>query len=376
MSSIPAFDPKELEYIEVPGFMGMPMKSFQYPLNKREHGFAMFSRKPWWQGMQAMDAAIFVPRLIPDDIARGMIIENSRFDANTEAGGPDMFGVEWEYIQSVGGSMVRPGKPFLEDIADWEEKLVWPDIDAWDWAGSAALNNGTYLTEEKFPQIWFFSGYFERLISLLEFEGAAMALMDEDSQEYVHSFFNKLTDLYIRIFDKINEYFPLVKSVFFHDDWGSQRAPFFSPALAEEMIVPYMKRLTDHLHSLGFFCEIHSCGANEMLVPCYINAGWDAWAPQLMNDCYSIYDKYGDKLLIATYPQNIPEEIMALPTEKEKGEAFAKLPEEEQRRIAREYVDRCCTAEKPSFYNYYASHWLTPAFREEMYKQSRINYSK
>ena len=374
--SIPAFDPKELEYIEVPGFMGMPTKTFQYPLNKREHGFAMFSRKPWWQGMQAMDAAIFVPRIIPDDIARGMIVENSRFDANTEAGGPDMFGVEWEYIQSVGGSMVRPGKPFLEDISEWEEKLVWPDIDSWDWGGSAKLNNGTYLREDTFPQIWFFSGYFERLISLLEFEGAAMALMDEDSQEYVHSFFNKLTDLYIRIFDKINEYFPLVKCVFFHDDWGSQRAPFFSPALAEEMIVPYMKRLTDHLHTLGFFCEIHSCGSNEMLVPCYINAGWDAWAPQLMNDCYSIYDKYGDKILIATFPQNIPEEIMALPTDQEKGAAFAALPEEEQRRIAREYVDRCCQAGKPSFYNYYASHWLTPAFREEMYKQSRINYSK
>jgi hypothetical protein len=26
-----------------------------------------------------------------------------------------MFGIEWEYVPQVGGSMVRPGKPFVED---------------------------------------------------------------------------------------------------------------------------------------------------------------------------------------------------------------------------------------------------------------------
>ena len=95
-----------------------------------------------------------------------------------------------------------------------------------------------------------------------------------------------------------------------------------------------------------------------------------------MNDCYKIYDLYGDQLLIATFPMNIPAEVMAQPTDAEKGAAFAKLPEEEQRRIAREYVDRVCQPGKPSFYNFYAAHFLTPAFREEMYKQSRMNYSK
>ena len=95
-----------------------------------------------------------------------------------------------------------------------------------------------------------------------------------------------------------------------------------------------------------------------------------------MNDSYKIYDDFGDKILIATFPQNIPEEIMKLPTTDEQGAAFAKLPEEEQRRIAREYADRVCVHGKPSFYNFYAAHWLTPDFREELYKESRINYSK
>ncbi|MBR4703773.1 MAG: hypothetical protein IKO91_08005, partial [Oscillospiraceae bacterium] len=87
------------------------------------------------------------------------------------------------------------------------------------------------------------------------------------------------------------------------------------------------------------------------------------------------YDDFGDKILIATFPQNIPEDIMALATTEEKQAAFAKLPEEQQRQIARDYVNRVCKHGKPSFYNFYAAHWLTPAFREEMYKQSRMNYS-
>jgi len=373
---IPKLDPKELEYKEIPGFGGRTMKVLNYPLNKHDHGVAMFSRKPWWQGTQATDATIFTPRIIPDNVARGFVFEGAPFNAVEEGGGKDMFGVEWEYIKTVGGSMVRPGHPFLEDISEWREKVVWPDIESWDWAGSAALNNDKYLKKENFNQIWFQTGFYERLIALMEFEGAIMALADEDSQDDVAAFFDKLTDLYIRIFDKIVETYPNVNAVFFHDDWGSQKETFFSPALAEKMIVPYMRRLTDHLHSKGIFCELHSCGNNLKQVPNYIKAGWDAWAPQLMNDCYKIYDLYGDQILIATFPMNMPEEVMAQPTDAAKGAAFAALPEEEQRRIAREYVDRVCQPGKASFYNFYAAHFLTPAFRDEMYKQSRMNYSK
>ena len=373
---VPKLDPKELEYIETPGFMGRMTKSLNYPLNKHDHGVATFSREPWWQMYQATDAQIFTPSVIPDNVARGFVFEAKPFNANEQGGGPDMFGVEWEYIKSVGGSMVRPGNPFMEDISEWREKIVWPDLDSWDWEGSAAINNGKFLKKENFNQMWFQTGFYERLIAFMEFEGAIMALFDEESQPEVHAFFDKLTDFYIELFKHVLKYFPDVNAVFFHDDWGSQKETFFSPSIAEEMIVPYMRRLTDFLHANGIFCELHSCGNNYKQVPNYIKAGWDAWAPQLMNDSYKIYDDFGDKILIATFPQNIPEEIMKLATTDEQGAAFAKLPEEEQRRIAREYADRVCVHGKPSFYNFYAAHWLTPAFREELYKESRINYSK
>ena len=364
---IKKFNPKELEQRAVPGTQ---FKEFSYPISKYEALKSTFERRPWWQMTQAVDARMFTPSIIPDNVARALL-----WEANGEDGprkfadheiNVDMFGIEWEYIAQVGGSMVRPGAAFMEDIEEWYDKVVWPDITTWDWEGSAKKNNGTHLTHEMLTQMWFQTGYFERLISLLEFENALMAIFDEDSQKHVHKFFDKLTDLYISIFDKAIQTYPEFHAVFFHDDWGSQKAPFFSPSVCEEMVVPYMKRLTDFLHGKGIFCEIHSCGNNYQQIPNYIKAGWDAWAPQLMNDSYKIYDDYGDKLLIATFPQEMPE-----------AEELGKLPEKEIRKYARAYADRVCRPEKSSFYNFYASAYLQiPSFKEELYIRSRENYSK
>ena len=368
------FDPKELD--KKPGFIfGRPVEQFSFPLNQHDSCTAAFKREPWWQMYQASDTTVFTPHIIPDDIARGFVFEAETPKFFDKKGGPDMFGIEWEWVEQVGGSMVRPGVPFMEEIEEWREKIVWPDVDSWDWEGCAKANNGTYLKPENFNQMWFHTGYFERLIALMEFENALMAIFDEDSKEEVHAFFDKLTDLYIDIFQHVVDYFPDVNAVFFHDDWGSQKETFFSPALVEEMIVPYMKRITDFLHSKNIFCEFHSCGNNYKQVPNMIKAGWDMWAPQLMNDCYKIYDDFGDQIIICTFPMNIPEDIMALGSDAARGEAFAKLPEEEQRRIAREYIHRTNKIGKPSAYNFYATHFVTPAVREEMYVESRKIFS-
>ena len=358
---VPKLDPKELEYIEVPGFMGMKTKSLNYPLNKHDHEVATFRREPWWQAMQATDAQIFTPSVIPDNVARGFVFEAKPFNANEQGGGPDMFGVEWEYIKTVGGSMVRPGNPYMEDISEWREKVVWPDLDSWDWEGSAKLNNGTFLKKENFNQMWFQTGFFERLIAFMEFEGAIMALFDEDSQPEVHAFFDKLTDFYIEIFKRVIKYFPDVNAVFFHDDWGSQKETFFSPSIVEEMTVPYMKKVTDHIHSIGRVAELHSCGQIFKQVPNIIAAGWDTWSGQAMNDTHKIYELYGDRLVVGVIP--------------EQYDASA-LSEEEQRAKAREFAEKFCDPDKPCVINPYGASALTLPYREELYKQSRIRFGK
>ena len=64
------------------------------------------------------------------------------------------------------------------------------------------------------------------------------------------------------------------------------------------MIVPYLKRLTAHCHSKGIFFDLHSCGKNDLLVPAYIEAGVDSWSGQNLNDKETLYEQYGDSIIL------------------------------------------------------------------------------
>ena len=359
---ISEFDPKELTVVdEMPIlFTDKIAQIYSFPVTPREAFLGLLRREPIWQ-ITGIESRIFTPRLLPDNVARAMVMEAQPFDNLTEGGGKDMFGIDWEFIPQVHGSMVRPGKPFLGDANEWREKLVWPDIESWDWEGAAERNNDVYLTDDKYNSCMFQTGWYERLISFMDFEGAIMAMVDEDQTEAVKELFDKLSDLYIRIFDKFIAYFPKIDGFCIHDDWGSQKETFFSPAVAAEMIVPYMKRVTDFIHSKGKFCEFHSCGQLQKQIQNMINAGWDYWTGQSMNDTQKIYELYGDKIIIGVIPDMFDPRMTA---------------EKEQRETARAYADKFCNPEKPSVFNHYGVDVLTPAFREEMYIRSRENYRK
>ena len=359
---IPKFDPKELEVVrELPESPFMPgLKIYNYPMTPKEACIAMLNRKACWQTI-GLESRIFTPDILPDNVARAFVLEDKPFDALASGGGKDMFGIEWEYIAQVGGSMVRPGKPFLHDANEWRDKLVWPDIEQWDWEGAAKRNNDTYLATDAFNACWFQTGWYERLISFMDFEAAIYAMIDEDQTDAVKELFDRLSSLYIKIFDKFITYFPKIDGFVIHDDWGSQKETFFSPATAEEMIVPSMRRVTDFIHSKGKFCEFHSCGQLMKQIPNMIAAGWDSWNGQAMNDTQKIYELYGDKIVIGVIPDSFDPKT---------------LPEPDQRAAARAYADKFCNPDKPSFLNHYGAQLLTPAFREELYIQSRINYSR
>ena len=354
------FDPKEfLEATHSENRFGGTTIEFKYPVTPREGFIAAYKREPHWL-LAGPESEMFAPKVNPDNISRAFVFDKSGFPNAELGGGPDMFGIDWEYIAQVGGSMVRPGKPFAEDANEIAGKIIWPDIDKWDWEGCAKAN-ASYADSGKAVVAWFLNGWYERLISFMDFENAIMAIFDEDQKDAVHDFFNKLSDLYIRIFDKYIEYFPYITSFCIHDDWGSQKETFFSPAVANEMIVPYMKKVTDFLHSKGKFCELHSCGQALKQIPNFIAAGWDSWSGQPMNDTHKIYEEYGDKLIIGVIPEKFDAE---------------NATEEKQREMARAHADKFNKAGKPSTLNAFGTGVLTPAYVEEIYKQSRLNSNK
>jgi len=358
--SVPAFNEAELKVVgSTPGdLLFPPLDIFDYPVKPRDAFIAALEGEAIWE-IIGHEKITFTPLIIPDNVARALIFENTPFDPDKQGGGPDMFGVQWVYEPMSMGSMVLPGSPLLKDMNEWPEKVVWPDIESWDWAGSAAANNGSYLNPDYFNCLMFQTGYFERMISMLDFEGALMALVDEDQQAAVHSFMDKLSDLYIAIFTKAIATYPDLNGFEIHDDWGSQQNTFFAPSVVSEFIVPYMRKVNDFIHSQGLYCIAHSCGNNIKQVHNYIAAGYDSWNPQPMNDIAAIYEQYGGQILLGAYDEPMPEGAS----------------EEQQRAAARKFADQYCRPGKPTYLNMYSAPCLTKAYREELYRRSRINYS-
>ncbi|MDO4622542.1 MAG: uroporphyrinogen decarboxylase family protein [Eubacteriales bacterium] len=359
MMKIP-FDEKEMNVKETaPNFFGPPgspgLPIYSYPVTPRECFEAMYRKEAQWMP-SAFESAVFTPQIIPDNIARGFIIEKNMMPIE-QYGGKDMFGVEWEYVPMVGGSMEKPGVPHLfTDANEWKEKIVWPDIDSWDWEG-CARENKEFLDNGKANMFWFLNGAtFERLVSFMGFENAAIALIDEEQQDALHELFQKLADLHIAMIDKACEAFGDGISGFtVHDDWGSQRAPFFSFQTAEEMLVPYMRQITDHIKSKGKIADLHSCGHIESQIENIIAAGWQSWTPMAMNNTLKLYEEYGDQIIIGVCDTPFDKNASA-EEQKARGEAFA-----------RKYF----STNKPSTYSLYSAACMTPPYMEGIYRASR-----
>lgn len=265
------------------------------PITAREN-FLRFGRreKPMFMPFDT-DEVMISPALFPDAVARAFCVDNVGLPPEGP-GGKDMFGIDWVYVEQVGGSMVQPGTPALEDICDWESVIKFPNLDDWDWEGSAEANKNLF-GKEYATDVWIMNGLFERLISWMDFEGAAMALIDDESEDEFHALMDRLATLYEDMIARIKKYYnPDI--LYFHDDWGSQRAPFFSPDMCREKILPYLKRVVAAAHNNGMLFNFHSCGCIGQLVPVMIEAGVDIWGGQPMNDYKAIYDKHGKDIAL------------------------------------------------------------------------------
>jgi hypothetical protein len=329
-------------------FFGHPQVRRNTPVTPRDNLNAMyFEKHPYWFPIPA-DYGIIMPRVYDDHLGRG-----------GPNGLTDVFGIEWEYIESATGSIVRPGEPFMKDANAWKDLIKMPDPDDWDWAGAA---EETKINPLFSTQVTLTNGFwFERLVSFMDFAPAAVALIDEDQKDAVKGLFEAMTDLAIKVIDKFFETWPALDGVNIHDDWAAQKAPFFSQETAYEMFVPYMKAVTDHIHSKGRYATIHSCGRGEARVRALIDAGWDGWDLQGMNDTSKLWAEYGDKICIAIVPEEFDPENTS---------------REEQYRRGEEFAARFSVPGKLGAISNYGFNMLTEPFTEGVYVKSRKMYAK
>ena len=325
---------------------GEPIPIYNTPVTCRANFDAMFDeRHPYWMPS------------IRETVSAQLSIYNNTLGRGARQDITDIFGIRWRFVPDAGGSIVEPGAPLMHDVNDWRSLIKLPDIDSWDWAEGVKEKP----IDTRFPATFsFVNGFwFERLISFMDFMPAAMALIDDEQTDAVKELFAAMTDLGCRVIDKLCQYMPALDLIEIHDDWGAQKAPFFSMDVAYELFVPFMKQLTDHIHSKGRRTLLHSCGHNADRIQCYIDGGFDLWQPQAMNDIEYLYDNCGDKIILAVFPEEID---------------IHEFDEDRQRELARAFVDRFCQPGKPSIMGMVASRRTTPAFLDEVYEYSRKKY--
>ena len=366
--SRPAFSEKEFEIIDARPVAAdfiyrafadengqlPPEVTYNRPITEKEN-WRLFVKgeTPWWipvGGWGYCDMNIFRPRMNPDLYATQHFIDGEgpiTFPSNEICS--SWFNVTWVFVPVAKGATVKPGHPKFTDASEWEKYISMPDLDELDWDGCAKANK-EYLNTPKLNQLGILSGFWERLMSLMDVDNAAIAMIDEEQQEGVKRLFSALADMYIEYIRRMKDRLD-IDCVLIHDDWGHQLGPFFSKDTIREMIVPYLRRVVDYVHSRDMIFELHSCGKNETLVPLMIEAGVDLWCPQPINDIDALLEKYKDQ------PIAFGDTVFPLPRETDPSE-YERLAEE----MVKKYSGRRA---------FIAYRFPPEEFMKQLYKKSR-----
>ncbi|MGD9473574.1 MAG: uroporphyrinogen decarboxylase family protein [Eubacteriaceae bacterium] len=211
-----------------------------------------------------------------------------------EVDGYDWWGVYWQMVDSAGGMITKPGTRVIKDFANWQNEVPWPDLSVVDFETDGQKIQ-KMLDPERAHIYECVEGLFERLHEMMPFDETLMAFYEEPEQ--LEAFFQKMVDYKIESCSKVFKYYGRVDGVLYHDDWGTQRAGFFSNDMFREQIMPATKRLFDYIKGQGKFIELHSCGKNIQYVPMMIEMGIDMWTPQLfINEPDYLYEIYGTQM--------------------------------------------------------------------------------
>ncbi len=208
----------------------------------------------------------------------------------------DDFGCTWTFVPEAGGPMLTPGiPPVVSDITKWEEQVKWPDFSKHDYVECKKAFNEKYGKMDKVVSLNIGQSCTERLVALLggyEQAMVAMAVEPEAVHDFLMAFAQFTKDRFLKMAEGVQ-----IDFVTFHDDWGTERDTFFSPAMMEEIVFEPSKLLIDAIKSTGARFQLHSCGCIERFVPYMIDMGVDFIQLQRRaNDVPMLKEKYGDKI--------------------------------------------------------------------------------
>jgi uroporphyrinogen decarboxylase len=112
-------------------------------------------------------------------------------------------------------------------------------------------------------------------VYLRGFENLLMDLLLEP--EFAHELLDKVLEMSLRV--ARNAIRAGADAIVLADDYAGNQAPFFSPAVAREFVIPRLKRMVDAIHEEGGKVIKHSDGNLKPILDQIVAAGVDALNP-------------------------------------------------------------------------------------------------
>ena len=209
----------------------------------------------------------------------------------------DIFGVEYEAVDSIGGGeLPAPNKFILDDITKWRDVIKVPSLEGIDWRALGEKATEHIDRTESCVGMGTHVGYFQHLMNFMGFSEGLVALA-EDPEECLE-LFEYLAEYYETIYKNLIDY---IKPDFYTitDDTATARSPFISREMYQRLIKPYHARLAKIGQDRDCYIEMHNCGRCEDFIEDWRDFGVSFWNPaQIDNDLQGIKKKYGNSLVL------------------------------------------------------------------------------
>ena len=216
-----------------------------------------------------------------------------------KGGGPDIWGVNYVPTYETGEALIpEPDNFILKDIKQWREVIKAPSLEGIDWEDMVKK----HLEQTKIDRsqtalaLNLHFGYFQHLMSFMGFSEGLIAMFEEPDE--VMELFTYICDFFMKVASNVIDlYKPDILT--FMDDTAAWGAPFVSPKMYEEMILPFHERWAKMGRERGLKMTMHNCGKCEGILDYLVDMGISGWDPaQTCNDLEAVKRKYGNKLVI------------------------------------------------------------------------------
>jgi hypothetical protein len=241
------------------------------------------------------------------------------------------WGVTNSWPEHVPGSFPvhTPETIVVKDIEHWRDYVHAPKLDFPDeeWAMCKERMFDPIDGNMVFKAPFIAPGIFEQTHHLCEISNALIYYMTNPDE--MHDLIAYILDYELEMAEKIcSKLHP--DAMFHHDDWGSEKSTFMSPAMFEDFFVEPYKQLYGYYHDHGVELVIHHADSwCESIVPDMIEIGIDIWQGCMeSNNLPMLIEKYGGKISFMGGIDN-------------KSVDFVGWTQEDCRKAARRAMDRC-----------------------------------